>query len=69
MTPEGPLAANGQNLIKPKVYQKTYQSGFLFHNYDYNSDIYKTLMAEREGFEPSIRGYREPTLFTTELNL
>ena len=22
-------------LVKPKVYQKTYQSGFLFHNYDY----------------------------------
>jgi hypothetical protein len=33
-------------LIKPKVYQKTYQSGFLFHNYVYKSDIYKILMAD-----------------------
>jgi hypothetical protein len=37
-TPEEPLAANGQKLIKPKVYQKTYQSGFLFHKYDYKAD-------------------------------
>ena len=42
-----------RKLIKPKVYQKTYQSDFLFHNYDYKSDIYKILMAEGEGFEPS----------------
>ena len=48
-TPEEPLAANGQKLIKPKVYQKTYQSDFLFHNYDYKSDIYNIIMAEGEG--------------------
>ena len=26
-------------LIKPKVYQKMYQSGFVFHKYDYKADI------------------------------
>ena len=36
-------------LVKPKVYQKTYQSGFAFHYYYYKSDIYKILMAEGEG--------------------
>ena len=42
-------------LVKPKVYQKTYQSGFAFHYYYYKSDIYKILKAERVGFEPTAR--------------
>jgi transposase-like protein len=33
-TPEEPLAANGQKLTKPKVYQNPYQSGFVCYKYD-----------------------------------
>ena len=52
-TPEEPLAAKGQKVIKPKVYQKTYLSACMFYNYYYKSNIYKTLMAEGEGWSSS----------------